>query len=114
MDQQLDRLVKEGTLESGTLESVEFSEWASPIVKTHQVSEFVDKQQSSTGILSLKVEDLFATLSGGQAYSKLDLSQAYQQLPLDEHSKKYVVINTHRGLFRYTRLHYGISFGNLH
>ena len=39
----------------------------------------------------------------------LDLSQAYQQLPLDEESKNYVIINTHKGLFRYTRLPFGIS-----
>ena len=56
-----------------------------------------------------KVEDLFAKLAGGQKFTKLDLSQAYQQLPLDEESKQYVVINTHKGLYRYTRLPYGIS-----
>ena len=48
-----------------------------------------------------KVEDLFVRLRKGRHFSKLDLSQAYQQLPLDEHSKKYVVINTRRGLFCY-------------
>ena len=37
------------------------------------------------------------------------MSQAYQQLLLDEDSKKYVVINTHKGLFRYNRLPFGIS-----
>ena len=42
-------------------------------------------------------------------FSKLDLSQAYQQIPLDEESKKFVVINTQKGLCRYTRLPYGIS-----
>ena len=39
---------------------------------------------------------------------KIDLSQAYQQLRLDEDSKKYVVINTHKGLFCYTCLPFGI------
>ena len=33
----------------------------------------------------------------------------YQQLSLEEQSKNYVVINTHKGLFRYTRLPFGIS-----
>ena len=47
-----------------------------------------------------KVEDLFAKLAGGKTFTKLDLSQAYQQLPLDKESKKYVVINTQKGLFR--------------
>jgi len=56
-----------------------------------------------------KVEDLFAQLAGGRLFTKLDLSQAYLQVLLDEESKKYVVINTHRGLFRYNRLPYGLS-----
>ena len=54
-----------------------------------------------------KVEDLFATLERGKT---LDLSQAYQQLRLDEGSRKYVVINTHKGLSGIaTCLPYGIS-----
>ena len=56
-----------------------------------------------------KIEDLFVHLAGGKTFTKLDLSQAYQQLPLDEESKSFVVINTHKCLFRYTRLPYGIS-----
>ena len=42
-------------------------------------------------------------------FTKLDLSQAYQQLPLDEESKQYIVVNTHKGLFRYVKLPFGIS-----
>ena len=37
------------------------------------------------------------------------MSQAYQQLLLDEASRQYVVINTHKGLFRYSRLPFGVS-----
>ena len=55
-------------------------------------------------------QDLFAVLAGGKIFTKLDLSHAYQQMPLnDEESQKYVTINTHMGLFRYTRLPYGIA-----
>ena len=54
-------------------------------------------------------EDLFAQIAGGQIFSKLDMSQAYKQLTLDEDSKKLLVVNTPRGLFRYTRLPYGVS-----
>ena len=54
-------------------------------------------------------EDLFAQIAGGQFFSKLDMSQAYQQLTLDEDSKNLLVVNTPRGLFRYTRLPYGVS-----
>ena len=56
-----------------------------------------------------KIKDLFSTLSGGKSFTKLDLSQAYLQVPLDEKSKKLLVINTHKGLFRYTRLPFGVA-----
>ena len=52
---------------------------------------------------------MFSTLTGGQQFSKLDLSQAYQQIILDDDSRKYTTINTHRGLYQYTRLPFGIS-----
>ena len=42
-------------------------------------------------------------------FPKLDLTQAYQQLKLDATSQKYLVIKTHRGLFRYTRLPFSVS-----
>ena len=56
-----------------------------------------------------KPDDLFATLAGGKKFSKLDLSQAYQQLVLDEQSTPYVTINTHRGLYQNTRLPFGVA-----
>ena len=37
------------------------------------------------------------------------MSQVYQQLPLEEGSNKYIMVNTHKGLFRYHRLPYGVS-----
>lgn len=56
-----------------------------------------------------KVDELFSTLSGGKFFTKLDLSQAYLQLPVEKGSRKFLTINTHRGLFEYTRLPFGIS-----
>ena len=37
------------------------------------------------------------------------MSQAYQQLLLDEESKKFTTINTHKGLYQYNRLPFGVS-----
>ena len=54
-------------------------------------------------------EDLFAILAGGKTFTVLDLSNAYQQLPLEEKPCNVVTINTHRGLYRYTRLPFGVA-----
>ena len=54
-------------------------------------------------------EDLFATLAGGNKFSTLDLSHAYQQVCLEEESQKFVTISTHQGLCRYNRLPSGVA-----
>ena len=56
----------------------------------------------------MRIDDLFASFAGGQRFSKLDLARAYQQLKLDEESKKFIVINTQKGLFQYNRLPFGV------
>ena len=115
VEDELERLVKEGTLEP-----VQFSEWVAPIVlvlKSDKSSIRIcgDFHLTVNPVSKLdrypipKVEDLFAALGGGMLFSKIDLTQAYQQLPLDNESKQYVVINTHKGLFRHTCLPFGIS-----
>nr|XP_037279976.1 uncharacterized protein K02A2.6-like [Rhipicephalus microplus] len=57
----------------------------------------------------LRVDDTFANLNGGEAFSTLDLRNAYNQLPLDEDSKRLVVFNTHKGLYCFNRLPFGVS-----
>ena len=54
-------------------------------------------------------EDIFARLAGGNIFTKLDLSQAYLQLPVDDDGKDLLIINTPKGLFRYNHLPYGVS-----
>ena len=116
-EEELDRLVAEGTLEP-----VDYSDWAAPIVavmKSDRKSVRIcgDFRMTINPVSKLnrypipKTEDIFATLKQGKFFTKLDLSQAYLQLKLEEESSKYVVISTHKGLFRYTRLPYayGIS-----
>ena len=46
---------------------------------------------------------------GWQLFTNLDMSQAYQQIPLEESLHQHVVINTHRGSFSFTRLPSGVS-----
>ena len=41
-----------------------------------------------------KINDLFASLAGGQTFTKLDLASAYLQITLDEATQKVLTINT--------------------
>ena len=107
MEEELKRLVKEGTLEP-----IEHSDRAAPIFpvfKSDQKTIRVcgDFRLRVIPVSKLdhypipKVEDLFAMLDIGDTFTKLDLSQAYQQLALDRIPRNYVLISTHKGLFRY-------------
>ena len=115
VEKELDNLKAQGIIEP-----VAFSEWAAPIVpvlKADKTSVRLcgDFKLTVNRVAKLdrypipKVYDLFSNLSGGKYFTKLDLSQAYLQVSLDEHSKSLAVVNTHKGLFRYNRLPYGIS-----
>ena len=42
-------------------------------------------------------------------FSKLDIKWAYHQIDLSPESRNITVFSTHRGLFRYQRLFFGIS-----
>ena len=55
------------------------------------------------------IEEVFERISSGQVFSKLDLSDAYLQVELDDESKRHVVITTYRGLYRYNRVCFGLS-----
>ena len=42
-------------------------------------------------------------------FSKIELSNAYQQMELNENSQQYRTVNTHQGLFAYQCLTYSIA-----
>jgi len=114
VEAELQRLEKEGVIRP-----VQFSDWAAPIVPVLKSNGSIricgDYKQTVN--LAVKVDkypiphidDLFAKITGGGYYTKLDLCHAYQQLQLDEGSQLLTTINTHKGLFCYTRLPFGIS-----
>ena len=96
----------------GIITPVQHSEWAAPIVpimKRDSSMRLCGDYKVTVNRVLTRIEDIFAALQGGKLFSKLDLSQAYQQLPLDPDSKKFTTINTHKGLFQFERLPFGIS-----
>ena len=97
VDDELQRLQKEGIIEP-----VQFAEWAAPIVPILKADKksvricgdyklTVNRASKLDNYPIPRIEDLFATLYAGKFFTKLDLSQAYQQLLLDEEAKKFVV-----------------------
>ncbi len=103
----------------GEITKIDCSEWASPLVvvpkangKIRITGDFKDTVNSQLCITQYPIavpEDLFATVSGGDKFSKLDGSNAYHQIELEESCQKYMVINTHKGLFKYRVLPQGIA-----
>lgn len=115
MEKELERLEK-----SNIITPVKYSEWTAPVVPVlkrdsslHLCGDY--KKVSVNQALEADtyplpcLEELLATLSGGKYFSKIDLAAVYQQVLLEEDSKKYTTINTHKGLFVHNRLHFGIS-----
>ena len=65
--------------------------------------------QHSTSDPSKTVEDLICKVNGAKVFSKLDIAKAFHQLMLALECRNATKITTHIGLFRYARLHMGIS-----
>ena len=114
VESELDKLVKEGILHP-----VQFSDWAAPIVpvvkKDGSIRICGDYKLTANRVSFTDqypiphINDLLASTAKAKIFSKLDLANAYLQLELDEDSKKYVTISTHKGLFQYNRLPFGVS-----
>lgn len=92
------------------ISKTEKSEWASPIVTMPKANVTIricgdykvsinQCWEAQTYALPI-TEDLFATSAGGTSFSKLGLPHAYQQLLLHEESENYLMINTHKGLYK--------------
>ena len=56
-----------------------------------------------------KIQYIFASLAGGQRFTRIDLRQAYNQLEMNDNSKSYLTMNTHEGLYSCIRLVFRIS-----
>ncbi|CAI2731094.1 unnamed protein product [Schistosoma spindalis] len=114
VDQELDRLEA-----LGVIQPVNYSPWAAPIVVVKKANGTVRIcADFSTGLnnaledhtypLPIQ-EDLFIKLNGGKYFAKIDLADAYLQIAVDPASQPLLTINTHRGLYQYKRLPFGVK-----
>ena len=114
VETELNRLEK-----LGIIAPVNYSAWATPIVVVKKPNGMVRIcGDFSTGLNNalethqypLPVpEDLFAKLNGGKFFSKIDFSDAYLQVEVHESCREFLTINTHRGLYQYNRLPFGVK-----
>ncbi|XP_025199038.1 uncharacterized protein K02A2.6-like, partial [Melanaphis sacchari] len=114
VETEIDRLIK-----SNILVLIDYSEWATPIVPILKPDGTVricgDFKITINPVLEgteyplPKIEHLYANVSGSRYFSKIDLKDAYQQMVIKESDRKYTTINTHKGLFNYTRNPFGIK-----
>lgn len=114
VEQELDRLQREGVIYK-----VERSDYGTPIVPVVKANGDIricgDYKVTINPRLKdfhyplPRIADLFATLGGGEQYTKLDLSNAFQQCLLEEDSQPLSAITTHVGTFVYSRVPFGIK-----
>jgi hypothetical protein len=114
IEEEIHRLHKEGIISPTS-----YSEWATPIVPVVKQSGAIRlcgdykvtlNKVAKTDIYPIPLlDELYAKLTGGALFSKLDLSHAYEHVNLDEQSQALTTINTHLGLFKYLKLPYGVS-----
>ena len=102
----------------GILRAVSSSVWATPIVTPLKANgqpricgDFrltVNPSLLQTATTTPEVEEMFQGLQGSSFFSKVDLTNAFLQIPLDEQSKQLTTINTTWGLYQYQFLPFGL------
>src|SRR5690606_25331244 len=105
-------------VENQILEPITTSQWAVPIVPVLKSNGSVricgDFKTSINRQLEVDqypfplISDILDKLSEGKLFSKIDIRQAYLHIEVVSDSSEFLVINTHKGLFRFKRLPYGI------
>ena len=98
----------------GVIKRVTSSRYASPVVwvkkkdgslrMTADCSFHVNKCIKPYAYPLPAIETIFAGMHGAKAFARLDLKEAYWQIPLDKASREIFTINTTKGLYQMTRL----------
>ena len=104
---------------AGILKSVSHSDWASLLVIVPKPDGRIricgDYKNTVNPVIEDEIfpistpDELFVAMEGTQKFSKIDLSQAYMQVVLDDDSRKYLVLNTSKGLMEPTRMPHSIK-----
>ena len=92
--------------------------WVSPVVivpkPSGDIRLCVDMRQANSAVIRERhpiptVEEILQDFNASTVFSKLDLKWGFHQIELKEESRVITTFATHMGLYRYTRLMFGIS-----
>nr|XP_058967969.1 uncharacterized protein K02A2.6-like [Pocillopora verrucosa] len=115
VDKKLDELLQEDIIEEVPCGP---TEWTSPLVVVPKpdgdIRICVDMRRANGAIERERhpiptIEEVLHDLNGSTVFSKLDLRWGFHQIELDEESRQITTFVTHRGLYRYKRLMFGIT-----
>ncbi|XP_062541464.1 uncharacterized protein K02A2.6-like [Armigeres subalbatus] len=96
----------------------QYSDWVSPLViivkDSGDLRICVDMRVANRAIkrehhLMPTIEDFLPRLKSAKYFSRLDIKDAFHQIELDELSRPVTTFITHRGMYRYKRLMFGVS-----
>ncbi|KAL0194770.1 hypothetical protein M9458_008342, partial [Cirrhinus mrigala] len=105
-------------LSAGIIKPVDASPWVSNLVvatkKSGALRICVDFRRVNNAVIPDKyplptTEELTAQFYASTVFSKLDLREGYLQVPLHADSRNLTAFVTHEGVFRYTRMPFGLS-----
>ena len=111
VDKELDSMLASGIIEPST------APYASPIVvvKKHDGSSRICIDYRKLNNVTIfdpepmpQMQDIFAELSGCQYFSKFDFCKGYWQVPMRNEDKDVTTFVTHRGLFRFKVMPFGL------
>ncbi|KAL9967186.1 hypothetical protein ACROYT_G025364 [Oculina patagonica] len=114
LSDKLDELVKLDIIEKVSGPSL----WVSPVVVVPKPSGdirlCVDMRQANMAVKRERypiptIDEVLQDLNQSKFFSKLDLNSAYHQIELSPESRDITTFCTHKGLYRYKRLMFGIS-----
>ncbi|XP_051160432.1 uncharacterized protein K02A2.6-like [Leptopilina boulardi] len=101
----------------GFIKAVDDAEWGTPLVpvlkKDGKIRVCADYKVTINKCLedvkhpTPRIEELFACVSGGVKFTKLDFTNAFNQLEVTEETAKLLTWSTHLGLFKVNRMPFG-------
>ena len=114
IEEAFDYMVKQDILEPQIKPTPWLSSVTYPVKPTEEVRPCLDARDLNKAIIQendkpQSVEEIAHQLAGAVVFTKADALKAFLQVHLTEESSKLLVINTHKGRYRFKRMPFGVK-----